>query len=270
MKVSILLLLTTATLLACGQTAKIMTSPQGDTSAIRCLKLRHINPDLVTHERKAVAEIDTNHAHIYQYGNQLQYVMTYIVTNYGMGPNKTPQQTKQTHIRRLVLTRGEAYGAYYDERIGIYNQKVLADSLLKGYWVGGNKTIMHDSFTVNKLVSSGRLPGSDTLHEVWRYDVKKYPGVVYGTVNYYFVPLRPGLPYSLDTAAERAKGMTLAKLVNFFHTESKNIDGTYGPLEITLHYEMQEIPVTNAAELLPYFERQRRGEYAKQLAEVLK
>jgi hypothetical protein len=271
MKQTFFLWLGLASLAACTHTAKLRptaaSATQADTNTIRCLQVMNLSPEMTP--MVGVTGADTNYAHIYWRGNQLQYVMTHTHYVYNGGPKSPLERTKQKYIRRLVFTQGSPDGAYYDEQNMIYNKKLSADSILKDSWVGGPKLLLHTSSTYDTLQWAGKLPGSDTLWEAWRFGVKTEP-TVYGHVQLYFVPKRPGLPYSIDTAAERAKGMTLCKLVTFIHSGGKNLDGKYQVLEVTLHYEYKEIPVTNAAELLPYFERQKRGEYSAQVAEVLK
>jgi hypothetical protein len=255
-------------LTACTHTAKLQPTiaarPQADTNAIRCLQVMNLSPEM--NHLNEVTGFDTNYAHIYWRGSQLQYVMTHTHYVYDRAAKNPWERIKEKHIRRLVFTQGNPYGAYYDEHNMIYNQKVPADSILKDSWVGGPKLVLHTGGTYDTLVVAGQLPGSDTLREAWHFGVKGQP-TVYGNVQLYFVPKRPGLPYSIDTAAERAKGMTLCKLVTFIHSHTP---GKHNVLEYTMHNELQEVPVTNAAELLPYFERQKRGEYNVQVADVLK
>jgi hypothetical protein len=267
MKQTIFICLSLISLAACTHTAKLPPQPPApvaDTNAIRCLKVMYTVPEMIPVE--ADTNLDTNYAHIYWRGNQLQYVMTHTQFIYNGDPRGKWERTKYKDIRRLVLTQGEPYGAYYDGRNNIYNKKVAADSILKDNWVGSPKVLLHTAATNDTLVSARQLPGSDTLYEAWHYGIKAEP-TVYGHVQLYFVPKQAALPYSIDTAAERAKGMTLCKLVTFIHSHTP---GKNNVVEYSLHYEFKEIPVTNAAELLPYFERQKRGVYSAQVSDVLK
>jgi hypothetical protein len=242
----------------------IASKPQADTHSIRCLQVMHLSPEF--NHLNEVTGFDTNYAHIYWRASQIQYVITY--PYYIFKNVKAPwERIKEKHIRRLVFEEGSPDGAYYDERIMIYNQKVKADSILKDSWVGGPKILLFTNGTYDTLQASQQLPGVvDTLYESWGFGVKGQP-TVYGKVQLYFIPYHNDLPYSIDTAAERAKGMRLCKLIAFIHSHTP---GKNNAVNITLHNELKEVPVTNAAELLPYFERQKRGEYSVQVADVLK
>lgn len=244
---------------SCHPTANLRTKgavAQTDTTVIRCVKATSIVTDITS--MVLPQELDTNYVYIYWRGNQRQYVMTHTHFLHGLDSSNPYYRLKQKDIRRLVRTLGDPYGAYYDARNDMDNRRVLADSILKENLVHGHKLTMHDTATINTLVSTQRL--GDTLREEWRFVVKQYP-TVHGEVSFYFIPRQYGLPYAIDTATERKKGMTLCKLINVIHTGGKNLQGKYQPLDMTIHYEFTEIPVTNTAELLPYFERQRRGEY---------
>jgi hypothetical protein len=265
MKQTIFLCLGLLLLCACTHTAKLQPTAivAADTNTIRCLQVMNLSPEM--NYLSQVTGFDTNYAHIYWRGNQLLYVMTH--THYIYPDSRTPLvRNKEKYIRRLALTQGSPYGAYYDEQNMTYNKKMPADSILKDSWVGGPKIFLHTAAINDTLVTSGQLPGSDTLRERWHFGVKAEP-TVYGHVQLYFVPKRHGQPYSIDSATERAKGMTLCKLVTFIHSHTP---GKNNVVEITMHNEYKEIPVTNVAELLPYFERQKRGEYSVQAADALK
>lgn len=258
-------------LAACTHTAKISTSkqeeglPQTDTHGIRCVKAMNLSPEF--NHLNEVIGLDTNYAYIYWRGNQRHYVMTYTFKKNDGLLQKPTEWIKEKHMRRLVFTEGSPDGAYYDERIMIYNQKVNADLILKDTWLDNSKLLLHTGSTHDTLQVSKQLPGiGDTLYESWGFGVKDQP-TVYGKVQLYFVPKRNDLPYSLDTAIERTKGMTLCKLITFIHSHTP---GKNNAVNITLHNELKEIAVTNAAELLPFFERQKRGEYSVQITDALK
>lgn len=258
-------------LTACTHTAKINSPqqvvglPNTDTNHIRCVKAMNLSPEF--NHLNEVVGFDTNYAYIYWQGNQMQYVMTHTHYIHNSNPIAAWERTKYKDIRRLIYTKGNTYGAYYDDRNIIYNQKVNADSLLKDSWLGGPRLVLFKGGLNDTLQVSKQLPGvGDTLYESWGFGVKDQP-TVYGKVQLYFVPGRNNLPYSLDTAIERAKGMRLCKLVTFIHSHTP---GKNNAVDYTLHNEFAEIPVANAAELMPYFERQKRGEYSVQLQDVLK
>lgn len=258
-------------LTACSHTAKINEPkqvaglPQSDTNDIRCVKAMNLSPEF--NHLNEVVGFDTNYAYIYWRGNQMLYVMTYTFKKNDRLLQKPTEWIKEKYFRRLVFTDGSSDGAYYDERIMIYNQKVNADSILKDSWLGGPRLILFKGGLNDTLQVSKQLPGvGDTLYESWGFGVKDQP-TVYGKVQLYFVPGRNNLPYSLDTAIERTKGMRLCKLVTFIHSHTP---GKNNAVNITLHNEFSEIPVTNAAELMPYFERQKKGQYSVQLQDVLK
>jgi hypothetical protein len=249
--------------MACGQSAKLqVTVPasQTDTNVIRCIRLMNLSPEFDRQGR--MTGFDTNHVYIYWRGNQVQYHISYTMYEEHPGqipdPADWPSPTKTKQWRKLVATNGERYGAYYDERLGVYNQRMPVDSILKEEQLSGSTMFMHDSTSYNTLLLAEKLSG-DTMREIWRYVIKKDTSV-YGEIQLYWVPQLLGLPYGIDTAAQHKKGMTLCKLITFFHATFRR-NGEVRPYEFTLQKELAEIPVTNAAELLPYFERQRRGQY---------
>ncbi len=244
-----------------GMPKQVNGAAQTDTNIIRCLQVMYISPEF--NQLNEVIGFDTNYAHIYWRGNQVQYVVTYPFYLRDGLSQKPLERIKEKHIRRLVFTAGSPDGAYYDERIMIHNKKVITDSILKDSWVGGPKLVLFTNGTYDTLQSSQQI--GDTLHESWGFGVKGQP-TVYGKVQLYFIPFGNDLPYSIDTAAERAKGMRLCKLVTFIHSHTP---GKNNAVNYTMQNELKEVPVTNAAELLPYFQRQKRGEYSAQVADVL-
>jgi hypothetical protein len=252
-------------LAACTQKAHLQPSnvskPQADTHSIRCLQVMHFSPEF--NHLNELTGFDTNYAHIYWRGDQVQYVITYPYYIF-KNVNAPWERVKEKHIRRLVFTAGSPAGAYYDERTMVYNQKVKADSILKNNWIGGPKLVLFTNGTYDTLQLSQQM--GDTLYESWGFGVKAQP-TVYGKVQLYFIPYRNNLPYSIDTAAERAKGMQLCKLITFIHSHTP---GKNNAVDYIMHNELKEVPVTNAAELLPYFQRQKRGEYNAQVTDVLK
>lgn len=132
--------------------------------------------------------------------------------------------------------------------------KTIANELYQIYNQGNNREQLFYS-------------DADYIHFLFLYRklVPKDQPTVYGKVQLYFIPHRNDLPYSVDTATERAKGMRLCKLVTFIHSHTP---GKNNAVDYTLHNEFAEMPVTNAAELLPYFERQKPGEYSVQVGEL--
>jgi hypothetical protein len=253
-------------LTACTTTAKPQqASMAGMDTGMRCVKLMNLFPEF-DNEGK-ITQYDTSYAYVYAYGNQVMYHVSYTnFTHYQSSKKDQDSTVKQRLYYRLVFTRGQPYGGYYKDQQLIYNKKVLADSLLKEDWVGGNKVVMDTAKNNISLQSSAYLPNSDTLLEVYGYKMRA-DGNIYGTLHFYYVPLRAGLPYSIDTTLEKAKNMTLCKVVYFTHV-GYNVKGKFRVLEYLSQTEMQEIPVINAAELLPYFERNKKGEYSNQIQDV--
>lgn len=235
---------------------------------IRCAKVTNLFPEFDTAGK--TISYDTSYAYVYAYGNQMMYHVSYThFTNYQRGNQGQDSTVRQRFYYRLVFTQGQPYGAYYNERLAIYNQKVSADSMLKEDWVGGNKIVMDTVKNKVMLRSLAHLPNGDTLLEV--YDTKvRADSNIYNTLYFYYVPLRPGLPYSIDTVLEKAKGMALCKTNYFTHVGWYDKKGRFRLLEYSTQTETEPMSVTNAAELLPYFERQKRGDYSVQVADALK
>jgi hypothetical protein len=240
----------------------------GRDTGIRCAKITNFFPELDTAGK--TISYDTSYAYVYAYGNQMMYHVSYThFTNYRRDKQRQDSTVRQRFYYRLVFTKGQPLGAYYNDRLAIYNQKVTADSMLKEDWVGGNRIVMDTVKNKIVLQSSAYLPNSDTLLEV--YDTKvRADSNIYSTLYFYYVPLRPGLPYSIDTALEKAKKMTLCKANYFTHVGWYDKKGKFRVLEYRMQTETEPMPVANRAELLPYFERQKRGEYNAQAADVLK
>jgi hypothetical protein len=237
-------------------------------TGIRCAKVTNLFPELDS-AGKTIG-YDTSYAYVYAYGNQMMYHVSYTnFAHYRATVTGQDSTVRQRFYYRLVFTKGQPYGAYYNDWRLVYNQKVLADSMLKEDWAGGNRIVMDTVKNRIELRSSAYLPNSDTLLEVYDTQVRADSNI-YNRLHFYYVPPRQGLPYSIDSALEKAKQMTLCKAHYFTHVGWYDKKGRFRVLEYSMQTETEPMPVAHAAELLPYFERQKRGEYSAQVADVLK
>jgi len=235
---------------------------QEDTNTMRCVKLTIFFP-LLTYDGN-VADYDTGYAYIYSYGNQLMYYMSR--THFELGRTKEEVPKKKQVYHRLVFTKGQDYGNYYNDWQVIFNKKVRVDSILKEESVGTSKIDMDTVKAFDTLVYSNRIPGTDTLLEVHRWKGRADTNI-YGTTSLYFIPFKPDLPHSIDSVLEKERGMTLCKAVIFTHV-GYMAKGVFRTLEFYWRNETQEIPITNRDELMEYFMLNRKGQYFVQLSDV--
>lgn len=241
------------------------TEPDG----IRCFKVTQISPlrDILA----PVLRYDSFYAYIYTYRNQLLYRTSYIYTTTKVQDSMLVDDKVMIRYRDLVLTRKQPSAALYDLDAGIANKKVSADSMLKQLSVIGTGIFNGPMNADTLLLYRNWQPDSDTtLIEEYSAKLKRDTTFkVFSTLKlWYTKPLR-GSPFSFNPRLDSIRGQQVCKVYINNRIEFV-MEGKPRVSSFTQNYTLQEIPVTNAAELLPIFERQKRGEYNTQVNVILK
>jgi hypothetical protein len=214
---------------------------------------------------------DSFYAYIYTWHNQLLYRTSYIYTITKVEDSILVIDKILTRYKDLVFTRGQPSGALYDLDAGIVNKKVPADSMLKDLWVTRSGIFEGPSIVDTVLVSRKWQPNSDTtLVEEYIGKLKRDTTFkVFSTLKLWYTrPLR-GCPISFNPRLDSLRGQQVCRFYANNRIEYV-MEGQPIVSAFTQNYTLQEIPVTNAAELLPIFERNKKGEYSAQVADILK
>jgi hypothetical protein len=258
-------------LLACLFAAcAAQTKPQAkEPDGIRCFKVTQIFP--VRDYLGQLVHYDSFYAYIYTYHNQLLYRTSYIHTTYKTQDSAMVPDKILTRYRDMVITRGQSSAALYDGDVGIINKKVSADSMLKQLWITQLGIFNGPSMLDTVLVSRNWPPqGDTTLVEEYSAKLKRDTTFkVFSTIKLWYTRPLKGCPFSFNRQLDSLRGQQVCKVYINNRIEFV-MEGKPQVSAFTQNYTLQEIPVTNAAELLPYFERQKRGEYSAQVADVLK
>jgi hypothetical protein len=252
--------------LACAPKPKLQAKAP---DAIRCFKVTQTFP--YRDYLGQVVRYDSFYAYIYTYHNQLLYSTSYIHTMHGQ-QDSLPLDDKVTiRYRDFVFTQQQPYGALYDDDAGIFNKKVPADSMLKQLWVTGTGIFNGPSLVDTVLVSRNWPPhGDTTLVEEYSGKQKRDTTFkIFSTLKLWYGKPIKGCPFSFNRQLDSLRGQQVCRVYINNRIEFV-MEGKPQVSAFTQNYTLQEIPVTNAAELLPIFERNKKGEYNAQVADVLK
>jgi hypothetical protein len=236
---------------------------------IRCFKVTQAFPFRDMDGR--VIRYDTFYAYLYTKLDQLLYRTSYIYNRNKYSADMRSSDSVEIRYQNFVFDKQQPYGALYDENKDIANKKVRVDSMLKELWIT-HLGIFNGpmSFDTTLLYRKHRTGSDTTLEEAYVATLKRDTTFkAQATMWLWYIQPIQGSPFSFSRPLDSMRGRQVCRVYIDNRIDFVK-DGKPVVAAFAQHYTLQEIPVTNAAELLPYFERQRRGEYAKQLAEVQK
>lgn len=252
--------------LACAARSK----PQTATfDSVRCFKVTQVSP--LRNYFGPVVHYDSFYAYIYTYRNQLLYRTSYIYTTTKVEDSVVVDDSILIRYKDLVLTQDQPYGGLYDMESGIYNKKVRADSMLKQLSVIGTGIFNGPMEADTLLMQRNWHPhGDTTLFEEYSAKLKRDTTFkIFSNLKLWYIRPIKGCPFSFNSRLDSIRGQQVCR-VSINNRIEFVIEGKPRVSAFTQNYTLQEIPVTNAAELLPIFERQKRGEYSVQVTDALK
>lgn len=258
MKLTLLGLLAYLFMACAAQTKPQTKEPDG----IRCFKVTQTFP--VRNELGQLMHYDSGYAYIYTYRYQLLYRTSYIYTTYKTQDSAIVPDKISIRYRDVVITGGQPYGALYDTDASIFNKRIRVDSMLKQLSIIGGTGIFNGPMAIDTvLLYRNWQPDKDTtLVEEYSAKLKRDTTFkIFSTLKLWYTKPIKGCPFSFSSRLDSIRGQQVCKVFISNRIEFV-MEGKPQVSAFTQNYTLQEIPVTNAAELLPIFERQKRGEYA--------
>jgi hypothetical protein len=228
-------------------------------NALRCFKVTQTFP--LRNEFGELKGYDTFYAFIYTLNEQLLYRTSYQHTFLKTEDNAFVPDYIVRRYSNFVFTEGQPMGALYDTQKNIINRPVRADSMLRDLWLS-RLSILNGPMAIDTFNTARTwLSGDTTLYEAYTAKLKRDTSFkAEGSMQLWYTRPLAGSPFSFNRTLDSLRGQQVCR-VHIKNRLEFVMEGQQRVSEFEQHYQLAEIPVTNAAELLPYFERQRRGQY---------